>query len=156
MNCNLTSKGSSQWDSVSKKDFHEYMAVELDGIVQSAPLIQPTESTWTSFLGQASLGPTDPADANTLAQVLTYGSLPVPLTILTSESVSPTLGHSALVAGLGAGLAGLLFVMLYVILYYRLLGLVVATGPRRHRSDPLVDHLGPRPDVGGPASTSRA
>ena len=52
----------------------------------------------------------------------------MPLKVLTSESVSPTLGHSALVAGLGAGLAGLLLVMLYVFLYYRLLGLVVLTG----------------------------
>jgi len=60
--------------------------------------------------------------------VLQYGSLPVPLQILTDETVSPTLGHAALVAGLGAGLAGLALVMLYVIIYYRLLGLVVLVG----------------------------
>ena len=42
--------------------------------------------------------------------------------------MSPTLGHSALIAGLGAGLVGLLVVLLYAIGYYRLLGLVVFSG----------------------------
>ncbi len=46
----------------------------------------------------------------------------------TTQTVSPTLGHSALIAGLGAGLAGLLLVLLYTIFYYRLLGIVVLSG----------------------------
>jgi preprotein translocase subunit SecD len=129
VNCNLTSKGSEEWDYYSKQYFHSYMAVDLDGVVQSAPLIQPTQSSWTSFQGQVEIsGNFTQGQANALATVLQYGSLPVPLQILTSESVSPTLGHAALVAGLGAGLAGLALVMLYVIIYYRLLGLVVLLG----------------------------
>jgi preprotein translocase subunit SecD len=129
VNCNLTSKGSTEWDYYSNKYFHQYMAVDLDGIVQSAPLIQPTQSSWSSFQGQIEVsGNFTQGQANALASVLQYGSLPVPLQILTSESVSPTLGHAALVAGLGAGLAGLALVLLYVILYYRLLGLVVLLG----------------------------
>jgi preprotein translocase subunit SecD len=47
---------------------------------------------------------------------------------LTTQTVSPTLGHSALVAGLGAGLVGLALVLLYTILYYRALGLVIVLG----------------------------
>ena len=46
----------------------------------------------------------------------------------TSETVSATLGHSALVAGLGAGIVGLALVLLYVLFYYRGLGLVVISG----------------------------
>jgi preprotein translocase subunit SecD len=46
----------------------------------------------------------------------------------TSETVSATLGHSALVAGLGAGIAGLVLVLLYVLFYYRALGVVVISG----------------------------
>ena len=46
----------------------------------------------------------------------------------TSETVSATLGHSALVAGLGAGIAGLVLVLLYVIFYYRGARLVVISG----------------------------
>ena len=127
--CGLTPAGSATWDRVSKIYFHNYMAIDLDGKVQSAPLIQPTQATWTSFMGQIQIsGNFTQGSANALATVLQYGSLPVPLHILTYETVSPTLGHAALVAGLGAGLAGLALVLLYVILYYRLLGLVVILG----------------------------
>ena len=63
-----------------------------------------------------------------MALALNYGSLPVKLVPQTTQTVSPTLGHSALIAGLGAGLAGLLLVLLYTIFYYRLLGIVVLSG----------------------------
>jgi preprotein translocase subunit SecD len=129
VNCGLTSKGSAAWDFWTNKYFHGYMAVDLDGVVQSAPLIQPDQATWSSFQGSVQIsGGFTQGQANALAIVLQYGSLPVPLKVLTFNNVSPTLGHAALVAGLGAGLAGLAVVMLYVLLYYRLLGLVVLVG----------------------------
>jgi len=129
VDCNLTSSGATQWDSVANKYFHEYMAIELDGLVVTAPIIQPSQASPTSFGGTVEIsGSLTQGQSNLIAADLTYGSLPVPLTILTSESVSPTLGHSALVAGLGAGLAGLALVLLYVLFYYRLLGAVVLTG----------------------------
>jgi preprotein translocase subunit SecD len=129
VNCTLTSSGSVAWDHWTNEFFHSYMAVDLDGIVQSAPLIQPDQATWSSFQGQVEIsGNFTQGQANALAIVLQYGSLPVPFQVLNYDTVSPTLGHAALVAGLGAGLAGLALVMLYVILYYRLLGLVVLVG----------------------------
>jgi len=129
VNCTLTPAGSVRWDQVTKAYFHEFMGIELDGVVQSAPLILPQQASWTSFGGQVSIsGSLTQANANTLATALQYGSLPVPLQILSTQSVSPSLGHSALVAGLGAGLAGLFLVLLYVIFYYRLLGIVVVVG----------------------------
>ena len=129
VNLGLTPAGSAKWDQVASTYFHSYIAVDLDGIVQSAPLIQPQSQSPSSFGGSVQIsGNFTQAQANALATVLQYGSLPVPLQILTDETVSPTLGHAALVAGLGAGLAGLALVMLYVIIYYRLLGLVVLVG----------------------------
>jgi len=129
VNLGLTPAGSAQWDQVATTYFHQYIAVDLGGVVQSAPLIQPDQSAPSSFMGQVEIsGNFTQGQANALATVLEYGSLPVPLQILTDDVVSPTLGHAALVAGLGAGLAGLALVMLYVILYYRLLGLVVLVG----------------------------
>jgi preprotein translocase subunit SecD len=59
---------------------------------------------------------------------MNFGALPVRLEALTTETVSPTLGHSALVAGLAAGLVGLALVLLYTILYYRMLGFVILLG----------------------------
>jgi preprotein translocase subunit SecD len=52
----------------------------------------------------------------------------VPLNPINVNTVSPTLGKSALYAGLAAGLVGLGLVLLYVLIYYRALGLVVISG----------------------------
>jgi preprotein translocase subunit SecD len=124
------SAGSTLWDKVAQANFHELLGVELDGVVQSAPLIQPTQGTFTSFDGQGTIsgGNMTEADAKSLAQAMQFGSLPVRLKELTTQTVSPTLGKSALRAGLGAGIAGLVLVLLYVLLYYRALGAVVISG----------------------------
>ena len=84
---------------------------------------------FSSFDGKGEIsGNLTQADAQNLAQAMNFGALPVVLKAATSETVSATLGHSALVAGLGAGIAGLALVLLYVLLYYRGLGLVVISG----------------------------
>ena len=125
----LTSDGSAAWDTVAARNFHALVAIELDGVVQSAPIIQPTESSPASFGGSGQIsGSFTEASAKSLAIAMQFGSLPVRLEPLTTQTVSPTLGHSALVAGLGAGLAGLILVLLYTIIYYRALGLVIVLG----------------------------
>lgn len=126
---NLTSSGSSAWDQVAQANFHQFVAIELDGVVQSAPIIQPTDAAPSSFQGSGQIsGSFTQAQAKQLAIALQYGSLPVRLEPLTTQTVSPTLGKSALVAGLGAGLVGLIAVLLYTILYYRALGFVIVLG----------------------------
>jgi preprotein translocase subunit SecD len=123
------SANSALWDKVAEENFHQILGIELDGVVYSAPIIQPTQSSFTSFDGKGEIsGSLTQTDADNLAQAMNYGALPVTLKAATSETVSATLGHSALVAGLGAGIAGLIFVLLYVLLYYRALGLVVISG----------------------------
>ena len=114
---------------MASENFHLPLGIELDGEVYSAPIIQPTQSTFTSFDGKGEIsGSLTQQDAQNLAQAMNFGALPVVLKAATSETVSATLGHSALVAGLGAGIAGLILVLLYVLLYYRALGLVVISG----------------------------
>ena len=125
----LTGKGSPLWDQVASANFHQMLAIELDGVIQSAPLIQPTQTSFTSFGGQGQIsGSFTEQSAKTLAIAMNYGALPVRLQAITTQTVSPTLGHSALMAGLGAGIVGLALVLLYTILYYRLLGFVIVLG----------------------------
>lgn len=125
----LTPTGSPLWDQVARANFHAMVAIELDGVIQSAPLILPASTTFTSFNGQGQIsGSFTHQTATNLALAMNYGALPLRLHPLSTQTVSPTLGHSSLVAGLGAGLAGLALVMLYVILYYRALGFVILLG----------------------------
>ena len=119
----LTGSGSNGWNQMTQRYFHEIIGIELDGVVQSAPITQPTQGTWSSFGGHVEIsGDFTQQSAQSLAIALQYGSLPVGLKQLTSQTVSPTLGKSALRAGLGAGIAGLALVLLYVLAYYRALG----------------------------------
>ncbi|MHB8333409.1 MAG: protein translocase subunit SecD [Acidimicrobiales bacterium] len=129
VNYTLTGAGSPAWDRVAQANFHAELAIELDGVVQSAPLIQPNQTSFSSFNGQGQIsGSFTESSAKNLALAMQFGALPVRLIALTTQTVSPTLGHSALVAGLGAGLVGLGLVLLYTIVYYRLLGLVIVLG----------------------------
>ena len=89
--------GSALWDKVAEENFHQLLGIELDGVVYSAPIIQPTQSTFTSFDGKGEIsGSLTQADAQSLAQAMNFGALPVELKAATSETVSATLGHSAL------------------------------------------------------------
>jgi preprotein translocase subunit SecD len=125
---NFTTVGSG-WDTMTQQYFHEIIAIELDGVIQSAPITQPQQPSWTSFQGQVQIsGGFNQQQAQNLALVLNYGALPVRLVPQTVQTVSPTLGKNSLKAGLGAGLVGLLLVLIYVIIYYRALGLVVVSG----------------------------
>jgi preprotein translocase subunit SecD len=129
VNYTLTKKGSPEWDAVANKNFHQALAIELDGVIQSAPFIQPGQAAFSSFQGSGEIsGSFTEQGAKNLAIAMEFGALPVRLNPLNTEIISPTLGHSALVAGLGAGLVGLALVLLYTILYYRALGLVIVLG----------------------------
>ena len=129
VNMTLTGTGSDAWNTMTQKYFHEIIGIELDGVVQSAPITQPQQVGWSSFDGQVEIsGSFTETSAQSLALAMEFGSLPVRLKQLTTQTVSPTLGKSALHAGLGAGIAGLVLVLLYVLLYYRALGLVVISG----------------------------
>jgi preprotein translocase subunit SecD len=99
-------------------------ALVLDGDVQTAPeTSSPITAGNVQITGPAPNGFTQD-EANQLADILKFGSLPLSFTPLTVSSVSAQLGHNSLVAGLAAGILGLLLVVIYMFIYYRGLGLV--------------------------------
>jgi len=96
------------------------LAIVLDGLVVSAPRINEAITG-----GQAQItGTFTQLEAQDLANVLKYGSLPLAFERGEVQQISPTLGAEQLDAGLLAGIIGLLLVILYSIFYYRGLGLV--------------------------------
>ena len=109
------------------------VAIVLDGVVKSAPRIQPDKSAFEPFTSngvQISGGGAgmSKSEANDLALVLKYGALPVKLTPQSVTTVSATLGKDSLRAGIISGLIGLALVVVFMLLYYRILGLVVLGG----------------------------
>src|SRR6478672_5649067 len=125
----LTGSGSSKWDALAQQQFHKQVAIVLDGLVQSAPTIQPGDTAFTSFGGTAVIsGSFTQDEADNLAKLIRFGALPVTLKQVNVENVSPTLGSDQLHAGILAGIIGLALVAIYMLVFYRLLGLVVITG----------------------------
>jgi preprotein translocase subunit SecD len=124
----LTGTGLGKWNTLAKRYFHEVVGIELGGVVQSAPLTEPNTATFKTFSSVQISGTFTQQSAQALALALNYGSLPIRLKQLTTQTVTPSLGSSSLKAGLGAGLAGLLLVLIYTIVYYRMLGVVVVSG----------------------------
>jgi len=122
----LTKKGSSEFDAMAQANAGGQIAIVLDGVVKSAPSIDPKS---TSFDGKPVItGDFTEREAKDLALVLRYGALPVQLKEQNVQKVSATLGKDSLRAGIIAGLVGLGLVLLYIIVYYRALGLVVLLG----------------------------
>jgi len=96
--------------------------IVLDGVVISSPEV--TNGAIPG--GRASIsGSFTQASATELANVLSYGALPLSFTTSNVESISPKLGGEQLHAGIIAGIIGLLLVVAYCLLYYRGLAIVV-------------------------------
>ena len=96
------------------------VAIVLDGLVVSAPRINEAIRGGSAQI----TGSFKQLEAQDLANVLKYGSLPLAFDRGEVQQVSPTLGADQLSAGLLAGGLGLGLVLLYSVLYYRGLGLV--------------------------------
>ncbi|MDQ1520888.1 MAG: preprotein translocase subunit SecD [Actinomycetota bacterium] len=122
----VTFKGDDFVTKIATPYVDKVVAIELDGVVQSAPKINPGITGRTVRIS----GSFTQGEAKNLALVLKYGSLPVQFDQheTTSQSVSPTLGKDQLHAGIVAGIVGLGLVAIYMMLYYRLLGVVVWLG----------------------------
>ena len=96
------------------------VAIVLDGLVVSAPRINEAIRGGSAQI----TGNFTQVEAQDLANVLKYGSLPLAFDRGEVQQVSPTLGSDQLEAGLLAGGLGLVLVLLYSLLYYRGLGLL--------------------------------
>jgi preprotein translocase subunit SecD len=121
---NLTSEQATKYypdASTNEDDFYlDTIAVVLDGNVVTAP---ETNGAIPGGTFQVT-GNFTQAEATQLANVLTYGSLPLNFEILTADTVSASLGRAQLDGGLIAAAIGLGLVVIYSFLYYRGLGLV--------------------------------
>jgi preprotein translocase subunit SecD len=98
----------------------DFVAFTLDGVVVSAPYNQQAINGVDTQIS----GSFTQTSATDLANQLKYGALPLSFNLLTTDSVTATLGTGQLKAALLAGGIGLILVVVYSLLYYRALGLI--------------------------------
>ncbi|MFJ6213665.1 protein translocase subunit SecD [Streptomyces sp. NPDC092296] len=108
----------------AQSDPQNRFAIVLDGQNVSAPSVSAAIPGNTAEIS----GSFTQKEAQDLANVLSYGALPLDFTTESVSTVSPQLGGEQLHAGLVAGGIGLALVVLYSLVYYRGLGLVSIAG----------------------------
>ena len=116
----MTPEGSIIFSEFTAANIGSMLAIVLDKEVISMPRI---EDAITGGQGSIS-GNFTIESANDLAIQLRYGSLPIPLKVVQTQTIGPTLGEDSLNKSLIAGIIGMVVVMVFMALYYRLPGLV--------------------------------
>jgi len=116
----FNAQGAADFDRITNENVRKRMAIVLDGVVHSAPVIQERISG-----GQAQItGSFTMDEARDLAIVLRAGALPAPVNILEERTVGPSLGSDSIQQGILATIIGSLLVILFMVVYYRLSGAV--------------------------------
>lgn len=113
-------EGADLFEALTKKHVGEQIAIYLDGAPISAPVVQQIISG-----GQAVIsGVGGIEEARLLSQRLNAGALPVPIELISQQTIGASLGADSLQRSLKAGMAGILLVLIFMILYYRFPGLL--------------------------------
>ncbi|MGK5631138.1 protein translocase subunit SecD [Streptomyces sp. URMC 123] len=118
-------KGSKKFADVTGKlaaqpDPQNRFAIELDGQVVSAPSVNGPIVGGNAEISGGFQQP----EAEDLANMLSFGALPLSFEESSVTTVSAALGGEQLKAGLIAGAIGLALVVIYLVVYYRGLALV--------------------------------
>ena len=120
----LTPKGASIFSDVTGNNIGKRFAIVLDDVVQSAPRINGRIGASGQITGNFTL-----EEANDLSLVLRSGALRIPVNIVETRAIGPTLGADAIRQGLTAALIGVAAIFVLVYVYYGLFfGTVAALG----------------------------
>jgi protein-export membrane protein SecD len=118
----FNSQGSQLFQQITAANVGKPLAIFLDGQLIEAPTVEQAISG-----GQAVIsGGFTVATAQQLVERFNAGALPAPITLVSQQTISPTLGSNSLKQLIIAGIIGTLLVMLFMIFYYRLLGIFAA------------------------------
>ena len=112
--------GAQIFDRVTAETVGKRLAIILDGIGQSAPVIRERISGGSAQIS----GGFTTEDAHRLAIVLRSGALPAPLSFDEQRTVGATLGADSIRKGLQAAGLGCLIVVVFIMAYYRKAGVL--------------------------------
>ncbi len=116
----FNSEGAKLFEEMTKANIGKSIAIFLDG----APISVPTVNQAITG-GQAQIsGSFTVEEAKTLVGRLNSGALPVPISLISTQTIGPSLGAQAARAGVKAGIIGFLAIALFLIIWYRLPGVI--------------------------------
>ena len=113
-------EGSELFEQVTRDNVGQELAIFLDGTVISAPVIREAIAGGTAQIS----GGFTPEEARSLVRDLNFGALPVPIELISTQSIGPSLGQAILEDGVIAGIFGMLLIGVFMVLWYRLPGVI--------------------------------
>jgi protein-export membrane protein SecD len=113
-------QGGQIFERFTGANVNRHLAIVLDGVVHSAPVIKTRIGGGTGVIE----GNFTMQEARNLAIILRAGALPAPVNIIEKRVVGPSLGEDSIKKGLTASLIGFLFVFVFMMVYYRAGGFV--------------------------------
>lgn len=120
VNLVLDKEGARIFEEVTGRNVGKRLAIVLDGVVKSAPVIRERIPG-----GKAQItGKFTMEEARELAIVLRSGTLPAKLNIISKEIIGPTLGKEYIQKGLKASIYGAMIVAVFMMIYYLYFGLL--------------------------------
>lgn len=115
-------EGKELFAKLTGENVGQIMAIFLDGRPISTPVVREAIRD-----GQAQIsGGFTAVEARELVRNLNYGALPVPITLIGSQTIGASLGTDALNKSIQAGIIGFAIVALFLTIWYRLPGLVAS------------------------------
>lgn len=118
INFELTPSGAAIFGPFTESHIGQPLALVLDGIVLSAPVIEARLDT-----GGVIQGSFTEDEARQLALQLRSGALPIPLRVESAEAVGATLGQESVNLSIRAGVIGVFVVLMFMLIYYRVPGI---------------------------------
>jgi len=115
-------EGTALFAQITKESVGKRVAIYLDGEIISAPRVNEEIVNGEAVVS----GNFTIEEANNLVKRLNEGALPVPISLVSQQSVESSLGQISLEKSLKAGLIGMGLVMIFMILYYRFLGVIAS------------------------------
>ncbi len=116
----LNDKGQKLFAQITQANIGRPVAIYLDGQPISVPTVQSAITDGNAVI----TGSFTPTEAKTLVERLNSGALPVPIKLVSQQTIGASLGNESLEKSLKAGVYGLIFVAIFMLLFYRLPGLI--------------------------------
>ena len=115
-------EGSNLFEQLTTNNVGKPLAIYIDNAIISSPTVQEAISG-----GRAQISGTFTInEAKQLVSNLNSGALPVPISLVSQETIGPSLGQDSLNKSLKAGMIGFILVIIFMIVFYRLPGILAS------------------------------
>ncbi len=117
-------EGAKLFSEITKNNSGDILGIFLDGNLIEAPFIREEITGGEAVI----TGDFKVEDAKRVVRDLNYGALPMPIELLSTQTIGASLGDEALSSGVRAAVFGLILVAVFMLLWYRLPGFVALLG----------------------------